>query len=310
MLDTEKLIMLRAVAAHGSIAAAARDLGYTRSAISQQMSALERSTGAALLIRGGKTVTVTPLGRKLLEHTERILVELRAAEAVLRQADGEVAGALTVGVAFREGPAIMSTALTRVRQRYPQLELTLAAVTGDQCADDLRHGRLDVAIMSRFSNTTPPSDPGLREWILGSDRLVVCTPTDHKLAGRAKCTITDLEPEGWVMCQNNSLGQLSTRMCSEAGFLPRVNASVHDVATALGLVGVGWGVTLAPELTPPPHVGSVHRLPIDGMRTRRYSVLAVRAGDETLPEVAAVVKAVHKAVSESAFIRPEPSVGT
>ena len=304
MLDTEKLIVLRAVAAHGSIAAAARELGYTRSAISQQMSSLERSTGATLLIRGAKTVTVTPLARKLLEHTERILVELRAAEAVLRQATGEVTGSLTIGVAFREGPAIMSTALTQVRHRYPQLELALAAVTESECADDLRHGRLDVAIVSRFARMTPPPDPGLREWILGSDPLMLCTPADHRLAGRGRCSPNELETEGWVICQNNSLGPLSVALCADAGFRPHVNASVHDVATALGLVGVGWGITLAPELTPAAPIGRITRLPIEGLHTRRYSILAVRAGDENLPEVAAVVKAVHKAVAASPFTRP------
>ncbi|WP_238011634.1 LysR substrate-binding domain-containing protein [Dactylosporangium sp. AC04546] len=293
--------MLRAIAAHGSIAAAARELGYTRSAISQQMSALERSAGATLLIRGGKTVTVTPLGRRLLDHTERILVELRAAEAVLRQATGEVAGSLTIGIAFREGPAIMSTALTQVRHRYPRLELTLAAVTETECADDLRQGRLDVAIVSRFARTTPPPVPGLREWVLGTDPLLLCTPAGHRLAGRDRCSPNELETEGWVMCQNNSLGPLSIGLCAEAGFRPHVNASVHDVATALGLVGAGWGITLAPELTPAASAGRITRLPIEGMHTRRYSILAVRAGDENVPEVSVVVKAVHKAVAESPF---------
>ena len=66
MLDVEKLVVLRAVAAHGSIAAAGREIGYTRSAVSQQLSALERAVGVALLIRGGNSVTVTPAGRRLL----------------------------------------------------------------------------------------------------------------------------------------------------------------------------------------------------------------------------------------------------
>ena len=80
MLDVDKLVALRAVATHGSIAAAGRELGYTRSAISQQITALERVAGTALLVRSGNRVTLTPIGRRLTEHTERILAELRSEE--------------------------------------------------------------------------------------------------------------------------------------------------------------------------------------------------------------------------------------
>src|SRR6267154_3431525 len=106
MLDVRKLIMLRAVAAEGSIAAAARALRYTRSAVSQQLSSLETEAGTALIDRRGNQVTLTPAGRVLLEHTERILVELRAAEATLSRDDQAVSGLLRVGVPFREGPQI------------------------------------------------------------------------------------------------------------------------------------------------------------------------------------------------------------
>ena len=116
MLDVDRLVVLRAVAAHGSMAGAARQLGYTRSAISQQMSALERSAGATLLIRTNNRMSLTPIAWRLVEHTERILIELRAAAATLDQDSDELTGALKVGIPFGEGPAIMGPALTGVRQ--------------------------------------------------------------------------------------------------------------------------------------------------------------------------------------------------
>src|ERR1700754_2180534 len=171
MLDVEKLVVLRAVAAHGSIAAAGREIGYTRSAVSQQLSALERAVGVALLIRGGNSVTVTPAGRRLLDHTERILVELRAAESAMHQARGEIAGSLRIGIPFREGPAMMSRALTDVRRRYPLLQLTLAATSDERCPDEVRNGRLDLAMRSRYGPAAPTGEPGLREWVVGVDAL-------------------------------------------------------------------------------------------------------------------------------------------
>jgi len=122
MLDVRKLLMLRAVAAEGSIAAAGRALRYTRSAVSQQLSALETEVGTALIDRRGNRITLTPAGRILLEHTERILVELRAAEATLSRDDRAVTGLLRAGVPFREGPQIMSHALMEVRRQFPKLD--------------------------------------------------------------------------------------------------------------------------------------------------------------------------------------------
>ena len=131
MLDVRRLIMLRAVAAEGSIAAAARRLQYTRSAVSQQLSALEAEAGTPLVERAGNRITLTPAGRNLVEHTERIVVELRAAEASLAGATA-VTGLLRVGIPFREGPQIMSRALTEVRRRFPDMEIRLAAVSYPQ----------------------------------------------------------------------------------------------------------------------------------------------------------------------------------
>jgi len=299
MLDTDKLIVLRAVAEHGSIAAAARELGYTRSAVSQQMSALERSAGVHLLIRGGNTVTVTPLGERLLEHTERILVELRAAEATLRQSDG-VAGRIRIGVPFREGPAIMSTALTSIRKRYPRLEITLRSVTDLRGAEEVKRGHLDLVILSAFGASPPLPETGLRQWVLSRDHLRLVTPAKHEFAALESCTIEQLRDEPWIVCQDNPLGTLVLGLCTAAGFRPHLAATVQDIATALGLVAIGWGVTIAPELTPAGSEHAIRRIPLDGVDAQRYSVMICRDGEQDLPEVAAVVAAAHKTTTRSA----------
>jgi len=307
MLDIEKLVALRAVAAQGSIAAAGRELGYTRSAISQQISALERTAGIALLLRSGNTVTLTPVGRRLLEHTERILTELRAAEATLRQATGEVTGSLRIGVPFREGPAVMSSALTNVRREHPKLEITLAATTDQRVADDVRLGRLDMAIMSRMGATPGTPEEGLREWVLGRDPLRLCMPKDHRLARRRSCSIVDLREEAWILSPSGPMGQLLLGLCAAAGFSPTVAATVDDVSAAVGLVSVGWGVTIAPELTPVRVESSVRRIPLKEISAYRYTVLMSRDGEENSPAIAAVVTAVHASAAQFAFDRDAAS---
>lgn len=299
MLDIEKLVALRAVAAQGSIAAAGRELGYTRSAISQQISALERAAGTALLLRSGNTVTVTPVGRRLLEHAERILSELRAAEATLRQATGEVAGSLKVGVPFGEGPAVMVGALTGVRREHPKLEVTLAATTDQRGMDEVRLGRLDMIILSRFGATPGTPEKGLREWALGRDPLRLCVPKDHRLARKRSCSIGDLRDEAWVLSPSGALGQLLLGLCAAAGFRPSVAATVDDVSSAVGLVAVGWGVTIAPELTPVRSEATIRRIPLKEISAYRHTVLVIRDGEEHAPEIAAVVAAVHASAARA-----------
>ncbi len=303
MLDVRRLLMLRAVAAEGSIAAAARALRYTRSAVSQQLSALESETGTALIERAGNRVVLTPVGRSLVEHTERILVELRAAEAMLASNTDPIGGLLKVGVAFREGPPIMSRALTDVRQRFPGLEIRLAATSDDTGAEEVRRGLLDMAIVSRFGTPHPRAVLGLRHWVLGSDALRLCVPPAHRLAPAAEATMADLADEAWVVCPVSALGQLTMTLCLTAGYEPVVAASVNDLGTALGLVGIGWGITIAPELTPfSPELPVVH-VPLAGLSTMRHSLLIVREGDHLSPRIGAAIAAV-RSVSAQSWVSP------
>lgn len=196
MLDVRRLIMLRAVAAEGSIAAAARRLQYTRSAVSQQLSLLEAEAGTALIERAGNRITLTTAGRNLVEHAERILVELRAAEASLAEAT-PITGLLRVGIPFREGPQIMSRALTEVRRRFPDMEIRLAAVTDESGADAVRRDELDIVIISRYGNARGPAGQGLREWVIGQDPLTLCVHPDP--SARRKRTVHHGTPGRRVM---------------------------------------------------------------------------------------------------------------
>jgi DNA-binding transcriptional LysR family regulator len=298
MLDVRKLIMLRAVAAEGSIAAAGRALRYTRSAVSQQLTALELEAGTALVNRAGNRVTLTPAGRNLVEHAERILAELRAAEATLSSDAAGMTGLLRVGVPFREGPRIMSRALTEVRHRFPEMEIRLAAITDEAGADAVRRDQLDLVIVSRYGAAHPRTTPGLREWVIGHDPLRLCVPADHPLAGARSCTMAQLWNEAWVLCPDSTLGRLTMSLCVTAGFEPRVAATVNDIGTAVGLAGIGWGITIAPELTPAGTEAKLARIPVEGLDTLRHNVVIVRDGEHLSPRIAAAITALRAVSAE------------
>ena len=293
MLELRKLIMLRAVAAEGSIAAAARALQYTRSAVSQQLSSLEHETGTSLVGRHGNRVSLTPAGRALVEHTERILAELRAAEATLARDNLSVGGLLRVGVPFREGPPTLSHALIEVRRQFPRLQIRLVATTDEKGADAVRRGQIDMAIVSRIGEPPPRPAPGLREWQLGHDPLRLCVPDGHRLAGAGQCALADLRDEAWIVCPASTIGRLTMALCVSAGFEPELAATVNDIGTAIGLVGIGWGITIAPQLTPAGAGAPVARIPITGVETLRHSVLIVRDGEHLSPPIASAITAVR-----------------
>ena len=293
MLELRKLIMLRAVASEGSIAAAARSLQYTRSAVSQQLSSLENEVGTSLVGRHGNRITLTPAGRALVEHTERILVELRAAEATLRRDDLAVGGLLRVGVPFREGPPTMSHALTAVRRQFPRLQIRLVATTDETGGDAVLRGQIDMAIVSRIGAPQPHPAPGLREWQLGHDPLRLCVPGDHRLAQADRCAMAELREEAWIVCPASTIGRLTMAWCVSAGYEPELAATVNDIGTALGLVGIGWGITIAPQLTPAGTGMPVARVPITGVEAVRHTILIVRDGEHLSPPIAAAITAVR-----------------
>ena len=307
MLDVRKLIMLQAVMAEGSIAAAARRLQYTRSAVSQQLSALEAEAGAALIDRTGNRITLTPAGRALVEHAERILVELRSAEATLAGPGARITGLLRVGIPFREGPHIMSRALTEVRRRFPDMEIRLAAISDEEGPDAVHRDQLDMAIVSRFGAPAPRPRPGLREWDLGHDTLRLCVPAGHRLARADQAAMAELSGEAWIVCPGSTLGRLVMALCVSAGFQPELAASVDDIGTAVSLVGIGWGMTIAPQRTPAGGM-PVARIPIAGVATMRHTILMVRDGEQLFPWIAAAVTAV-RGVSARRWRAPAPDQG-
>jgi DNA-binding transcriptional LysR family regulator len=294
MLDVHRLVMLRAVAAEGSIAAAARSLRYTRSAVSQQLSLLESEAGARLVDRTGNRIRLTRLGAALVAQAERVLAELRAAEALLDWDAGEVSGLLRVGIPFREGPPVMSRALTGVRRRFPGLEIQLIATSDESGADDVRRDRLDLAILSWFGPRPRAGQAGLREWVLGADPLRLYLPAGHPLAGRPACALAELRDEAWIVSRATALGRMTMTLCAAAGFEPRIGALVDDLSTAIRLTGIGWGVTVAPELTPAAPESSVVRVALDGVEATRQVILVVRAGEETVPRIAVAIDATRE----------------
>jgi DNA-binding transcriptional LysR family regulator len=162
MLDVRKLRLLRELAHRGTIAAVAEALAYTPSAVSQQLTALERETGVPLLERTGRRVTLTPAARGLVERTEQILATLQEAAAELATAATELTGVLRIGVFPTAVQTILTPALVALSTDHPGLELTVTELDPAAVPDALRDESLDVALIQEYDYVPIGYDQGLQ----------------------------------------------------------------------------------------------------------------------------------------------------
>lgn len=246
MIEARHLRVLRAVAATGSFSAAARELGCTQPAVSQQMKALESSAGTPLLIRTGREMRLTQAGEVLVRHASGILAGLTAAEEEVAAIAGLRAGRVRL-VSFPSGSStLVPTALAALRAAHPGTRVSLVEAEPPRSVEMLREGDCDVALAFRYG-------AGPDEWNdlvvrpLLADRLVGLVPEAHRLAEAESVGIAELADESWIAGCPRCRRQL-VDVCEEAGFTPRIDFATDDYPAVVGLVGAGLGVAVLPEL--------------------------------------------------------------
>jgi molybdate transport repressor ModE-like protein len=297
MLDSRRLRVLVHVARTGSLAAAADQLGYTPSAVSQQVRALEQELGTVVLERRGRGVVLTEPGTALVAHAERIVDALGAAEAEVQAIAGLRSGVLRFGWFSTAGAILVPRAIARFRRRYPAIELVLEEADPDECAHRLRDGELDIAVVYQF-RLDEPLPPELRLTPLLEDRLHIALPPDHRLAHRRRIRMADLASETWIQgVRHGSTVATLPAACREAGFEPQIAFQTDDPMAWQGLVAAGVGVAVIPQLTLPtarPDIAvrqleapSLVRKVSVAMPPGRYRPPAAGAMAEALAEVAA-----------------------
>ncbi|MFF8838506.1 LysR family transcriptional regulator [Streptomyces sp. NPDC015130] len=246
MIEARHLRVLRAVAATGSFSAAARELGCTQPAVSQQMKALESSAGTPLLIRTGREMRLTQAGEVLVRHASGILAGLTAAEEEVAAIAGLRAGRVRL-VSFPSGSStLVPTALAALRAAHPGTRVSLVEAEPPRSIEMLREGDCDVALAFRYG-------AGQAEWDdlvvrpLLADRLVGLVPEGHRLAEAGSVGIAELAEESWIAGCPRCRRQL-VDVCEEAGFTPRIDFATDDYPAVVGLVGAGLGVAVLPAL--------------------------------------------------------------
>jgi len=269
--DVGRLRTLGAVAEHGSFSRAAEQLGYTQSAVSQQIAALEQEVGLTLLNRALRPVALTDAGRLLAGHAARVLEQLATAEAQLDALRGLRAGRLRVAAFGSAFATFLPAGLAQFRARNPDVELEPVEAEPDASIPLLRRGEVDLAIVYRFGDAG--DDEGLEVTHLLDDEHRAVLPRRHRLAARKTIAVADLSDEPWIVPHADGPArgyrQMLERLCADAGFTPQIALETDDLQAVQALVGAGLGIALMHDLTMPTRRQSIAVRPLTGARLAR-----------------------------------------
>ena len=256
MLSPRRLIVFRELAEHGSFTAAAEALSYTQSAISQQISTLERETGAILIERDRKRARLTEAGELLLGHADAILGRIEHAERDLSAYLQARSGRLRLAAFESAGAALVPIAVEAFHARHPDVELNVVQMEPVEAATRLENRQLDLAIAYGLQPATGALGQELELTYLLDDRYTAVIPRQHRLAGKGVIELSELADDVWINTTERDLcHQIILSACRAAGFEPNVAFEVDEIATSQALIARGSGVTLLPGLA----LGSRHR---------------------------------------------------
>ena len=243
--DLQRLRALALVLDLGSISAAASVLGYTQSAVSQQLAALEREVGTALVDRSQRPLRATHAGASLRPHVERVLAALGGAEAVVEDLRGG-----TPRLRLAAFPSALSsfvpTAVRDLRRAHSQLVVQILQLETREAVEHLRGGDADLAVVHQIPGVAVPETAGLQRRRLLVDHLYVVVPDGHRLARRDVVSVTDLETEPLILPRRDTpagrFRSLVEHLCAQAGFEPRVAYELDDLPAAQAFVAAGIAV--------------------------------------------------------------------
>ncbi|MEU5882991.1 LysR family transcriptional regulator [Spirillospora sp. NPDC047279] len=310
MLDLHRGRILREVARSGSMTAAARALSYTQPAVSHHIARLEAEVGTPLVIRHGRGVRLTEAGRILVEHVDDVLARMADTEERIAALAGLRAGRVRVAVFPTAAAALLPDALAALRDRAPEVAVTLVEAEPPQALAALRAGEADLAVVFSYPAAPPDEEARWRAVELCEDPVRVAVHASHPLAlaGAAGPAGRDglgaLAEETWASGCERCRGHL-IRACEEAGFTPRIAFATDDHVAVQRLVARGLAVTALPGLAfALHHEPGVVVPPLPDLGRRRITAL-VPAGARP-PAVAALLDELTAAATAIKVLTPRP----
>jgi DNA-binding transcriptional LysR family regulator len=261
MIDIGALRALAAVEQHGSVIAASDVMGFSPSAVSQQIKKLEKQTGFAVLERRGRGVLLTERGLALAAYGRRILSELEELQSTLLADPAKPSGRLKVVSFSTACRGLVGPLLGRLATSGTDLDVTVLAEDPREAVARVANGDADLGVVHNW-NSVPLVIPEhmTLEWLC-EDIADLLVHRGHPLAGRGTVEPADLVDERWISTPHGAIcNEALLRIFADLGRVPDIRVYDPDFATHIALVEQGAVVALVPRLgrpALPPEVISV-----------------------------------------------------
>lgn len=285
MLNLIQLKVLAAVARHGSVTEAAKELHYSQPSVSNYLARLEATTGVKLIQRVGRGIRMTPEGRLLAERATEILGRVDAAASELAAQVGLQSGRVRLAANASALSTLVPKAAATVARAHPGIELCLFESHPVESFQMLRHGKIDIALVFRYPDA-PMEEDGFRLVHVGDDSI-------YLLSRRSGDSLANHRHSAWIGGCERCTSELNN-LCRSEGFTPRIASVSDDIVVVQSLVAAGAGVAIQPGLAlRAHHRPDVYATELSDFPRRIYAATFGDPPDP--PAVAGVLAALTKA---------------
>ncbi|MFD2473622.1 LysR family transcriptional regulator [Amycolatopsis silviterrae] len=289
------LRVVQAVADLGSFTAAADALGYTQSAVSRQVAAIEAAAGVPLFVRGARGVAPSPAGALLARRAARALTEIDAVGTDLARLHDHLAGRVVIAAFPAAAAVLIPRTLARLREEHPGLLVEFGEASSPTQLRQLRAHRVDIAVLGVGPGLPDYDFEGLFRDLLLDGRLLLAVPANHRFADRGSVPVAELSDENWIVGKGlRDDPQFGAWPTLER---PRIAYATREWPSRLGFVAAGLGIAVLPELAAASVPSGVRTVHVDDPAWLGRATVAVTARDRS-PEVTAAVEALRREAAQ------------
>lgn len=304
-VSLHRLKLLRELRYRRTVTAVAEAFHYSTSAVSQQLTLLEKEAGVALFERHGRRIALTEAGQLLADHSESILDAVDSAGSAIESLRDGTTATLCVGVWASVATGLLPRGIALLAEASPGIVVRSVELQPEAGFDAVRDGSLDLCFVIDYSNYAMPRSAALHRWLVAVEHMYVAARTGT--LGTGPVDLASLAADGWILSDSRShFGRAVRLACRASGFEPDVRHVVGEQSTALAIAAAGLGITLVSDLGAFALPEGVELTPLAGPFERNLS-LTCRTRDAHRPSVRCFVDAMRQAaVAEGLRVPHDP----
>lgn len=293
MLNIHRLTLLRELAHRKTVAAVAEAFFLSPSAVSQQLSVLEREAGVALIEKQGRGIKLTPAGIQLVRDSEAVFTALEHAEAQLIETSQGLNGSVELSAFPTGARSLVIPAVKTLHKRHPHLHIHVQDHEPEDSLPLLSTDALDLVVYYEWNVLPAIQAPGIVTRDLVSERVYLCMSPRHRLADRrGPIGLEELADENWIVGRESTsmLGFVSAATAL-AGYAPHTSFQSMDFEVILAAVEADLGIAFIPPLA----FSHYNQAPdvaykrVANLNLHRTIKAATRAGSESNPLIKTVL---------------------